>query len=31
MNLYEKIKNKSIEEMTEFLVEIYLAGFCSWG
>lgn len=30
MNFYEQIKNKSTEEMAEFLVEIYLAGFFSF-
>lgn len=30
MNLYEKIKNKSIDEMTEMLVYFYLGGFCSF-
>ena len=30
MNFYEQTKNKSIEEMAEFLVGIYLAGYCSF-
>lgn len=29
MNFYEEIKNKSIEEMAEFLTGVYLAGYCS--
>ena len=29
MNFYEKIKNKSIEEMTELLVAFYIVGTCS--
>lgn len=29
MNLYEKIKNQSIEEMTGFLVAVYAGGACS--
>ena len=29
MNFYEKIKNKSIEEMTGFLITVYVGGACS--
>lgn len=30
MNFYEKIKNKSVEEMTDFLVSFYVGGACSF-